>query len=146
MLPSHFLITFHPYFLQTLSLTLTLTSSKPSPPSSAPSSPPNSSPSSSLASTSPSSTSYASYLSFQGFVDFGRCRYLSASWGGIQWEKQVRTSAQIHRQGGMSVLIIGAAGFVSSHVSLMLKRRGDDIVGLHKHNVFIIVGDLNDHY
>ena len=75
----------------------------------------------------------ASYLSFQGFVDSGS-RYLTASWGGIQWEKQVRTSAQIHRQGGMSVLVTGAAGFVGSHVSLALKRRGDGVVGLDNFN------------
>ncbi|CAN7081314.1 unnamed protein product [Brassica oleracea var. botrytis] len=46
----------------------------------------------------------ASYLSFQSFVDSGS-RYLTASWGGIQWEKQVRTSAQIHRSVGISVLV-----------------------------------------
>ncbi|CAN1153800.1 hypothetical protein LINPERPRIM_LOCUS14943 [Linum perenne] len=38
----------------------------------------------------------ASYLSFQSFVDSGS-RYFSASWGGIQWEKQLRKSAQILR-------------------------------------------------
>ncbi|XWS16939.1 hypothetical protein CRYUN_Cryun33cG0025000 [Craigia yunnanensis] len=51
----------------------------------------------------------ASYLSFQSFVDSGS-RYFTASWGGIQWEKQVRNSAQIHRSGGMTVLVTGAAG------------------------------------
>ncbi|KAM1729962.1 hypothetical protein ACFX12_020277 [Malus domestica] len=60
-----------------------------------------------------------SYLSFQSFVDFGS-RYFSASWGGIQWEKQVRNSAQIHRSDGMSVLITSAAGF--SHLILNFKK------------------------
>ncbi|KAM1610781.1 hypothetical protein ACFXTN_021150 [Malus domestica] len=104
----------------------------------------------------------ASYLSFQSFVD-SSSRYFSASWGGIQWEKQVRNSAQIHRSGGMSVLITGAAGFVGSHVSLALKKRGDGIVGidnfnsyydpslkearrslLKTHDIFIVEGDIND--
>ncbi|KAF7806584.1 UDP-glucuronate 4-epimerase 1 [Senna tora] len=103
-----------------------------------------------------------SYLSFQSFVDSGS-RYLSASWGGIQWEKQVRNSAQIHRRGGMAVLVTGAGGFVGSHVSLALKRRGDGVVGLDNFNnyydpslkkarksllndngVFIVEGDVND--
>ncbi|CAN1149631.1 hypothetical protein LINPERHAP2_LOCUS17125 [Linum perenne] len=46
----------------------------------------------------------ASYLSFKNFVDSGS-RYFSTSWGGIQWEKQVRNSAQIHRSGSISVLV-----------------------------------------
>ncbi|CAN1841461.1 UDP-glucuronate 4-epimerase 1 [Linum perenne] len=71
----------------------------------------------------------ASYLSFQSFVDFGS-RYFFASWGGIQWEKQVRNSAQIHRSGSMSVLVTGATGFVGTHVSLASKKRGDDVVGI----------------
>uniref|UniRef100_A0A5B6ZSH3 UDP-glucuronate 4-epimerase n=1 Tax=Davidia involucrata TaxID=16924 RepID=A0A5B6ZSH3_DAVIN len=104
----------------------------------------------------------ASYLSFQSFVDSGS-RYFSAARGGIQWEKQVRNSAQIHRSGGMSVLVTGAAGFVGTHVSLALKKRGDGVVGLdnfnnyydpslkkarkallNSHNVFIVEGDVND--
>lgn len=104
----------------------------------------------------------ASYLSFQSFVDSGS-RYFSASWGGIQWEKQVRTSAQVHRSGGMSVLVTGAAGFVGTHVSLALKKRGDGVVGLDNfnnyydpslkkarksmlngHGIFIVEGDIND--
>ncbi|KAF6155078.1 hypothetical protein GIB67_035825 [Kingdonia uniflora] len=104
----------------------------------------------------------ATYLSFQSFVDSGS-RYFAASWGGIQWEKQVRSSSQIRRSGGMSVLVTGAAGFVGSHVSLALKKRGDGVVGLdnfnnyydpslkkarkgllNSHGVFIVEGDLND--
>ncbi|MBA0781711.1 hypothetical protein Gotri_002604 [Gossypium trilobum] len=65
----------------------------------------------------------ASYLSFQSFVDSGS-RYFSASWGGIQWEKQVRNSAQIHRSGGMSVL---------ARKSL-----------LNSHGILVVEGDLND--
>ncbi|GMH04115.1 hypothetical protein Nepgr_005954 [Nepenthes gracilis] len=104
----------------------------------------------------------ASYLSFQTFVDTGS-RYFSASWGGIQWEKQVRNSAQFHRSGGMSVLVTGAAGFVGTHVSLALRKRGDGVVGidnfnnyydpslkkarktlLNGHGVFVVEGDVND--
>ncbi|KAF8389296.1 hypothetical protein HHK36_025989 [Tetracentron sinense] len=104
----------------------------------------------------------ASYLSFHSFVDSGS-RFFTASWGGIQWEKQVRTSSQIRRSGGMSVLVTGAAGFVGTHVSLALQKRGDGVVGLdnfnnyydpslknarksllNRHGIFIIHGDLND--
>ncbi|KAJ4833569.1 UDP-glucuronate 4-epimerase 1 [Turnera subulata] len=77
----------------------------------------------------------ASYLSFQSIVDSGS-RYFSASWGGIQWEKQVRTSAQIHRNNGMSVLVTGAAGFVGTHVSMALRKRGDGIVGIDNFNSY----------
>ncbi|KAK6944296.1 NAD-dependent epimerase/dehydratase [Dillenia turbinata] len=104
----------------------------------------------------------ASYLSFQSFVDSGS-RYFSASLGGIQWEKQVRNSAETHRSGGISVLVTGAAGFVGTHVSLALKKRGDGVVGidnfnnyydpslkkarkqlLENHKIFIVDGDIND--
>ncbi|KAF2285838.1 hypothetical protein P3X46_022646 [Hevea brasiliensis] len=104
----------------------------------------------------------ASYLSFQSFIDSGS-KYLSSSWGGIQWEKQVRNSAQIQRSGGLSVLVTGAAGFVGTHVSLALKKRGDGVVGfdnfnnyydptlkrarkslLNKHGIIIVEGDVND--
>lgn len=104
----------------------------------------------------------ASYLSFQSFVDSGS-RYFSSAWGGHHWEKQVKSSAQIHRANGFSVLVTGAAGFVGSHVSLALKKRGDGVVGfdnfnnyydpslkkarkalLGSHNVFIVEGDVND--
>ncbi|GLT97585.1 hypothetical protein SLE2022_151420 [Rubroshorea leprosula] len=104
----------------------------------------------------------ASYLSFQSFVDSGS-RYFSASWGGIQLEKQVRSSAQVRRSGGMAVLVTGAAGFVGTHVSLALKKRGDGVVGLdnfntyydpslkkarksllNRHSIFVVEGDVND--
>ncbi|KAG9456068.1 hypothetical protein H6P81_000576 [Aristolochia fimbriata] len=111
----------------------------------------------------------ASYLSFQSFMDTST-KYFTASWGGIQWEKQVRTSAQPTRRpdgaragGRMSVLVTGAAGFVGSHVSIALKKRGDGVVGLdnfnnyydpslkkarkamlNDHGVFVVEGDVND--
>ncbi|CAI0394148.1 unnamed protein product [Linum tenue] len=63
----------------------------------------------------------------------------------------------------MSVLVTGAAGFVGSHVSLALKKRGDGVVGidnfnsyydpslkkarksmLAEHGVFVVAGDIND--
>ncbi|KAK9130260.1 hypothetical protein Sjap_010747 [Stephania japonica] len=104
----------------------------------------------------------ASYLSFQSFVD-PRNRHFAASWGGLNWEKQVRTSAQIRDSRHMSVLVTGAAGFVGSHVSLALKKRGDGVVGLDNFNdyydpslkrarksllnengIFVVEGDIND--
>nr|KJB23560.1 hypothetical protein B456_004G105200 [Gossypium raimondii] len=50
----------------------------------------------------------ASYLSFQSFVE-SRSRYFTSSCGAIQWENQVRNPGHIHRSGGMSVLVTGAA-------------------------------------
>lgn len=104
----------------------------------------------------------ASYLSFQSFVDSGN-KYFSAARGGVHWEKQVKTSARVHRRNGFSVLVTGAAGFVGSHVSLSLKKRGDGVVGLdnfnnyydpalkkarkkllNSQNIFIVEGDVND--
>ncbi|CAH9070512.1 unnamed protein product [Cuscuta epithymum] len=106
----------------------------------------------------------ASYLSFQSFVDSGIQCFSSSAWGGLRWENQVRASAQIRRHsGGMSVLVTGAAGFVGSHVSLALKKRGDGVVGLDNFNsyydpalkksrrdllrargIFVVEGDVND--
>nr|APC94127.1 UDP-D-glucuronic acid 4-epimerase 1 [Albuca bracteata] len=107
----------------------------------------------------------ASYLSFQSFVDTSS-KYFTASWGGLHWERQIRSSAQIRRpdaSAGLSVLVTGAAGFVGTHVSLALKKRGDGVVGLDNfnsyydpslkkarksllasHGVFVIEGDIND--
>ncbi|XP_030535414.1 UDP-glucuronate 4-epimerase 3 [Rhodamnia argentea] len=91
-------------------------------------------------------------------------RYLqNYSWGGAAWEKRVRSSARIRSRNGMSVLVTGAAGFVGTHVSAALKRRGDGVLGLDNFNdyydpslkrarqalleragVFIVEADIND--
>eukprot|EP00897_Mesotaenium_endlicherianum_P006542 jgi/Mesen1/5916/ME000030S05183 len=85
------------------------------------------------------------------------------TWGGAAWEKKVKTSARPKRTDNPVVLVTGAAGFVGSHLSLALKKRGDGVVGLDNfntyydpalkraresnlkaHNVYIIEGDIND--
>ncbi|KAG6428366.1 hypothetical protein SASPL_112617 [Salvia splendens] len=88
----------------------------------------------------------------------------SAFYGaGAAWEKQVRRSSTPRRPNGFSVLVTGAAGFVGSHCSLALKKRGDGVLGLdnfnsyydpslkrarqqllQSHQVFIVEGDIND--
>uniref|UniRef100_A0A1D1YRJ1 UDP-glucuronate 4-epimerase n=1 Tax=Anthurium amnicola TaxID=1678845 RepID=A0A1D1YRJ1_9ARAE len=92
----------------------------------------------------------------------------AASWGGPSWEKRVRSSARVRQSGrrgrrGISVLVTGAAGFVGTHVSAALKRRGDGVLGLDSFNdyyepslkrarqllleragVFVVEGDVND--
>ncbi|CAA7396201.1 unnamed protein product [Spirodela intermedia] len=86
-----------------------------------------------------------------------------AAVGGASWERQVRQSSTAHRPGGMSVLVTGAAGFVGTHCSLALKKRGDGVLGLDNFNayydpslkrgrqvllsksgVFVVEGDIND--
>lgn len=86
-----------------------------------------------------------------------------SSAGGAAWEKQVRHSSTPRRPNGFSILVTGAAGFVGSHCSLALKKRGDGVLGLdnfndyydpslkraresllQKHQIFIVEGDLND--
>ncbi|KAG5025129.1 hypothetical protein AAZX31_08G106300 [Glycine max] len=88
---------------------------------------------------------------------------LSSAFHGPAWENQVRHSALPRRPHGMSVLVTGAAGFVGSHCSLSLKKRGDGVLGLDnfnsyydpslkrarqhllaKHQILIIEADLND--
>ncbi|XP_059318333.1 UDP-glucuronate 4-epimerase 6-like [Lycium ferocissimum] len=83
--------------------------------------------------------------------------------GGATWEKQVRRSSTPKRVNGLSVLVTGSAGFVGSHCSLALKKRGDGVLGidnfnsyydpslkrarqnmLAKHDIFIVEGDIND--
>ncbi|KMT00074.1 hypothetical protein BVRB_1g019010 [Beta vulgaris subsp. vulgaris] len=85
------------------------------------------------------------------------------SWGGPSWEKRVRNSGRVRAPNGFSVLVTGAAGFVGTHVSAALKRRGDGVLGLDNFNdyydpslkrarqalldrsgVFIVQGDIND--
>ncbi|KAG6504776.1 UDP-glucuronate 4-epimerase 1-like [Zingiber officinale] len=104
----------------------------------------------------------ASYLSFRSFVATSS-RYFTATWGGLHWESQIRSSAAVTRPDGITVLITGAAGFVGSHVSLALRRRGDGVVGLDNFNayydpslkkarkalldsqgVLVVEGDVND--
>jgi UDP-glucuronate 4-epimerase len=83
-----------------------------------------------------------------------------------EWEKRVRQSGQPRRdENALVVLVTGAGGFVGSHVSLALKKRGDGVVGLdnfndyyeislkrarqellENHGVFIAEGDINDKY
>ncbi|KAK2413823.1 UDP-glucuronate 4-epimerase [Trifolium repens] len=85
------------------------------------------------------------------------------TYGGAAWEKKVLSSARVASKNGISVLVTGAAGFVGSHVSIALKRRGDGVLGLDNFNdyydpslkrgrqallertgVFIVEGDIND--
>lgn len=82
---------------------------------------------------------------------------------GAAWEKQVRDSAVPRGNGGVSVLVTGAAGFVGTHCSLALKKRGDGVVGLDNfnsyydpslkrarqamlgnHGIMTVDGDIND--
>lgn len=84
-------------------------------------------------------------------------------WGGHDWEKRVRYSCRVKTEKGIVVLVTGAGGFVGSHVSLALKRRGDGVLGLdnfndyydqslkrarqallEKQGVFVVEGDIND--
>ncbi|CAD5162897.1 unnamed protein product [Musa acuminata subsp. malaccensis] len=60
----------------------------------------------------------------------------SGSYGGGYWERDVRRSAAPRRPDGLSVLVTGAAGFVGTHCSLALKRRGDGVVGLDNFNAY----------
>ncbi|XP_008792930.1 UDP-glucuronate 4-epimerase 6-like [Phoenix dactylifera] len=61
---------------------------------------------------------------------------LSSSYGGSAWERDVRRSATPRRHGGMTVLVTGAAGFVGTHCSLALKKRGDGVLGLDNFNSY----------
>ncbi|KAL3743198.1 hypothetical protein ACJRO7_018491 [Eucalyptus globulus] len=90
-------------------------------------------------------------------------RILGDSRGGSYWERRVRSSARARARAGHVVLVTGASGFVGTHVSLHLKRRGDGVVGLDNFNdyydvelkrarqtllgragVFVVEGDIND--
>jgi UDP-glucuronate 4-epimerase len=90
-------------------------------------------------------------------------RVLGDSWGGSHWERLVSKSARRSSASGHTVLVTGAAGFVGTHVSLALKRRGDGVLGLDNFNryydpnlkrarqklleragVFVVEGDIND--
>ncbi|KAI3681595.1 hypothetical protein L6452_36395 [Arctium lappa] len=108
---------------------------------------------------SPSSKSTSSSSS----SDLSRRSLKTTSWGGPVWEKRVKSSARIRTRNGFSVLVTGAAGFVGTHVSVALKRRGDGVLGLDNFNdyydpnlkrsrqsllersgIFIVEGDIND--
>ncbi|KAL9438719.1 hypothetical protein AB3S75_024401 [Citrus x aurantiifolia] len=90
-------------------------------------------------------------------------RHSSTAFGGPQWEKQIVKSTRPRSTRGLTVLVTGAAGFVGSHVSLALKKRGDGVLGLDNFNnyyetslkkarkglleragVFVIDADIND--
>lgn len=96
-------------------------------------------------------------------LDGYKAVHIGSTWGGAQWEKQVRLSAHRKRSDNKVVLVTGAAGFVGMHVSLALRKRGDGVVGLdnfnsyydpslkrarrkvvENHAIFIVEGDLND--
>ncbi|KAI9126027.1 hypothetical protein K1719_003445 [Acacia pycnantha] len=61
-------------------------------------------------------------------------RALGDSWGGSDWEKRVSKSASRSTASGFTVLVTDAAGFVGTHVSPALKRRGDGVLGLDNFN------------
>ncbi|XP_021745928.1 UDP-glucuronate 4-epimerase 6-like [Chenopodium quinoa] len=82
---------------------------------------------------------------------------------GAAWEKQVRQSSTPRRPNGFSILVTGAAGFVGTHCSLALRKRGDGVLGLDNFNsyydpslkrarqnllsrnqIFTVEADLND--
>ncbi|GKB30813.1 UDP-glucuronate 4-epimerase 6-like protein [Tanacetum coccineum] len=82
---------------------------------------------------------------------------------GPSWEKEVRRSSTPRRPNGFSVLVTGAGGFVGTHCSLALKKRGDGVLGLdnfnsyydpslkrarqnmlRKNEIFVVEGDIND--
>ncbi|KAL3624494.1 UDP-glucuronate 4-epimerase 3 [Castilleja foliolosa] len=90
-------------------------------------------------------------------------RSLRTTYAGPNFEKRVRDSAQTRSRNGISVLVTGAAGFVGTHVSSALKRRGDGVVGIDNFNtyydpalkrdrqalleqsgIYIVEGDIND--
>ncbi|KAG2580140.1 UDP-glucuronate 4-epimerase 6-like [Panicum virgatum] len=60
----------------------------------------------------------------------------ASSYGGAAWEREVRRSATPRRDGGLSVLVTGAAGFVGAHCSLALRGRGDGMLGLDNFNSY----------
>ncbi|KAK9289135.1 hypothetical protein L1049_017608 [Liquidambar formosana] len=106
---------------------------------------------------------HSPFHTHQSFLSSAFSSSSSSSGYGAAWEKQVRHSSTPRRPNGFSVLVTGAAGFVGSHCSLALKKRGDGVLGLDnfnsyydpslkrarqslllKHQIFIVEGDLND--
>ncbi|KAL2511446.1 UDP-glucuronate 4-epimerase 3 [Abeliophyllum distichum] len=105
----------------------------------------------------------SSSSSSQVSSNLSRRSFRTSSYGGPVWEKRVKASAKIRSRNGFSVLVTGAAGFVGTHVSAALKRRGDGVLGLDNFNdyydpslkrarqallertgVYIVEGDIND--
>ncbi|KAJ4954525.1 hypothetical protein NE237_011308 [Protea cynaroides] len=95
--------------------------------------------------------------------DRSRRSLRTSNWGGPAWEKRILSSARVRSRNGISVLVTGAAGFVGTHVSAALKRRGDGVLGIDNFNdyyepslkrarqallertgVFVVEGDIND--
>ncbi|KAM3344005.1 hypothetical protein P3S68_026096 [Capsicum galapagoense] len=95
--------------------------------------------------------------------DLSRRSLRTSSYDGPAWEKRIKSSAKVRSRNGISVLVTGAAGFVGTHVSAALKRRGDGVVGLDNFNdyydpslksarqsllehagVYIVEGGIND--
>uniref|UniRef100_A0A0V0IGU0 UDP-glucuronate 4-epimerase n=1 Tax=Solanum chacoense TaxID=4108 RepID=A0A0V0IGU0_SOLCH len=95
--------------------------------------------------------------------DLSRRSLRTSSYGGPAWEKRIKASAKVRSRNGISVLVTGAAGFVGTHVSVALKRRGDGVLGLDNFNdyydpslkrarqellersgVYIVEADIND--
>ncbi|XP_051147795.1 UDP-glucuronate 4-epimerase 3-like [Andrographis paniculata] len=95
--------------------------------------------------------------------DLSRRSLRTSSYDSPNFEKRVKASAKIRSRNGISVLVTGAAGFVGTHVSAALKRRGDGVVGLDNFNdyydpslkrarqallersgVYLVEGDIND--
>ncbi|GAA0144218.1 hypothetical protein Leryth_017415 [Lithospermum erythrorhizon] len=114
------------------------------------------------------STVFGGLILYAGFSllsseDSSSSSHTAVKWGGIDWEKRVKMSARPGSGSHKAVLVTGAAGFVGTHVSAALKRRGDGVVGLDVFNnyydpslkrarqklldqadVFIVEGDIND--
>eukprot|EP00250_Pteridium_aquilinum_P024409 c29041_g1_i1 orf=401-1681(+) len=96
-------------------------------------------------------------------LDGYKAVHTSTLWGGTDWEKRVKHSCRPKKSDGKVVLVTGAAGFVGMHVSLVLKKRGDGVLGLdnfnsyynpslkrgrcslvESHGIFVVEGDIND--
>ncbi|KAJ7530551.1 hypothetical protein O6H91_14G007900 [Diphasiastrum complanatum] len=84
-------------------------------------------------------------------------------WKDPIWRARVKHSCLIKRDNGFLVLVTGASGFVGSHVSLALKKRGDGVLGidnfnnyyepslkrarqalLEKQGIFVVEADINN--
>ncbi|KQJ90895.1 UDP-glucuronate 4-epimerase 6 [Brachypodium distachyon] len=58
-------------------------------------------------------------------------------YGSEKWQKEIKKSAKPRKaDGGMSVLVTGAAGFVGTHCALALRARGDGVLGLDNFNSY----------